>query len=284
MDSTLQLADGRRVGFATYGSPGGIPVIWCHGGPGSRMDPVHRDAEAAEADLLIIGIDRPGYGMSTPLPGRTIADWIPDALAVVDELGVDKFLAVGESTGGAYALALAALRPDRVLGVVACCSLTDMRSEESRSTMSREHCRSVWDAPDRQSALAAAVDAHGEGGSKMTGGGMSDALAPSDVALFRDPVWLQQARDVFPEMFAQGLEGYTDDRLADGGGWVTFDVAAITCPVTVLHGEMDKMCNVVNAHYTAGIVPNAHLALHKDLGHFSIETKLIAAISEMLAR
>jgi len=284
MDSTIKLPDGRTVGFATYGSPDGIPVIWCHGGPGSRLDPVHRDAEAAKADLLLIGIDRPGYGMSTPLPGRTIADWIPDALAVVKELGVDRFLAVGESTGGAYALALAALVPERVLGVVACCSLTDMRSEEARSTMSREHCQTVWDAPDRRSALAAAIDAHGEGGSKMTSGGMSEALAPSDVVLFRDPVWLQEARSVFPEMFAQGLVGYTDDRLADGGGWVAFDVTAITCPVTVLHGEMDQMCNVVNAHHTAEIVPNAHLALYKDLGHFSIEIKLIAAISELLAR
>jgi len=76
----------------------------------------------------------------------------------------------------------------------------------------------------------------------MKGGGMSEALAPSDAALFRDPVWMQETMALFPVMFAQGLEGYTDDRLADGGGWVTFDVTTITCPVTILHGEMDRMC------------------------------------------
>jgi pimeloyl-ACP methyl ester carboxylesterase len=38
-------------------------------------------------------------------------------------------------------------------------------------------------------------------------------------------------------MFTHGLQGYTDDRLADGAGWVTFDVRSIRCPVTVLHGE-----------------------------------------------
>ncbi len=284
MNSTIELADGRTVGFATYGSPRGTPVIWCHGGPGSRMDPVHREAEATAADLLLIGIDRPGYGASTPLPGRTIADWIPDALAVVDELGVDEFLTAGESTGGAYALALAALVPDRVLGVVPCCAMTDMRYEEARSTMSRPHCHAVWDAPDRPSALAAAIDAHGEGGSKMRGGGMKEALAPSDMALFNDPVWQQQTEAVFREMFAQGLIGYTDDRLADGGGWVAFDVTAITCPVTVLHGAMDKMCNVVNAHHTVEIVPNARLVVYEHLGHFSIENQLIATLSELLHR
>jgi pimeloyl-ACP methyl ester carboxylesterase len=246
------------------------------------MDPVHRDREAARAGLMLVGIDRPGYGTSTPLPGRTIADWIPDALAVVDELGMDRFLAIGESTGGAYALALAALVPDRSLGVVACCSLTDMRCEEARSTMSHPHCHALWDAPDRRSALSAAVDAHGVGGSKMTADGLRDALAPSDVALFRDPVWAQEAKAGFPAMFAQGLVGYTDDRLADGGGWVTFDVRSIVCPVTVLHGKKDRMCDVINAHHTAEIVPEARLALYEELGHFSIETRLIPAIQDLL--
>ena len=89
MDDVIELTDGRTVGFATFGSPDGVPVIWCHGGPGSRLDPVHRDLEAARAGLLLVGIDRPGYGVSTPLPGRTIADWIPDAMAVADELGLE---------------------------------------------------------------------------------------------------------------------------------------------------------------------------------------------------
>ncbi len=186
------------------------------------MEPARLGDEAAEAGLLLIGIDRPGYGMSTPCPGRTIAGWVPDALAVADELGTTKLVAVGESTGGAYALALAALVPDRVLGVVACCAMTDMRWEGARCTMSRPHCHAVWDAPD--------------------------------------------------------------DRLADGGGRVTFDVTTITCPVTVLHGEMDNMCNVVNARHTAEIVPNARLVLYDDLGHFSIVTNLIPTISDLLTR
>jgi pimeloyl-ACP methyl ester carboxylesterase len=148
--------------------------------------------------------------------------------------------------------------------------------------MSVPHCHAVWDAPDRQSALAA-TDAHGEGGSKMRGGGISEALAPSDELLFHDRKWMQKTMAIFPETFAQGLEGYTDDRLADGVGWVTFDVAAITSPVTILHGGRDRMCSPVNAFHTAEIVPNARLDLYEDLGHFSIETKLITTIRDLLA-
>src|SRR6185437_6876008 len=113
-DQTIELAGGRTVGFADYGSPGATAVLWCHGGPGSRLEPAYLRRVASEAGLRIIGIDRPGYGLSTPQPGRTIAGWVPEALAVADHLGIGPFAAVGISTGGAYALALAALAPERV--------------------------------------------------------------------------------------------------------------------------------------------------------------------------
>jgi pimeloyl-ACP methyl ester carboxylesterase len=67
-------------------------------------------------------MDRLGYSLSTPQPARTITGWVPDALAVAGHLGIELFVTVGTSIGGAYALALAALARERVLGVVACCS------------------------------------------------------------------------------------------------------------------------------------------------------------------
>jgi pimeloyl-ACP methyl ester carboxylesterase len=281
-DQTIRLASGRTVGFADYGIADATAVLWCHGGPGSRLEPAYLRREATKAGLRIIGIDRPGYGLSPPQPGRTIAGWVPEALAVADHLGVGQFAAVGISTGGAYALALAAVAPERVLGVVACCSMTDTRWPEGRATMSRPHTHAVWEAPGRAAALAAATDAHGEGGSKMRGGGMAAALAPSDVALFRDPEWMKEVTAEFPAMFAHGLEGYTDDRLADGAGWVTFDVTSIQCPVTVLHGGSDRMVDVIHARHTAELVPGAELVIVDDLGHFSIVTQVVPAIVGLL--
>ena len=94
-DQTIGLASGRTVGFADYGIPGATAVLWCHGGPGSRLEPAYLRRVASEAGLRIIGIDRPGYGLSTPQPGRTIAGWVPEALAVADHLGIGPFAAVG---------------------------------------------------------------------------------------------------------------------------------------------------------------------------------------------
>jgi pimeloyl-ACP methyl ester carboxylesterase len=77
-------------------------------------------------------------------------------LPVAEHLSIHRFVTVDTSTGGAYALAVAALAPERILGVVACCSMTDMRWQPALATMSRPHAHAVSDAPDRESACARA--------------------------------------------------------------------------------------------------------------------------------
>ncbi len=79
-------------------------------------------------------------------------------------------------------------------------------------------------------------------------------------------------------MFAQGLEGYTDDRLAEGAGWVSFDAASITCPVTVLHDGSDRMVDVLHARHTAAIIPHARLRVFDEGGHFSILTQVVPTV------
>jgi pimeloyl-ACP methyl ester carboxylesterase len=283
-DQTIRLASGRTVGFADLGRADDTAVIWCHGGPGSRLEPAYLAPSARQAGLRIVGIDRPGYGLSSAEPGRSIGGWVPEALAVADHLGIDRFVTVGISTGGAFALAVAALAPERVLGVVPCCSMTDMRWQPARATVSGPHAHAVWDAPDRESAMAAAVESHGIDGSKIIESAQGPPLPPSDLAMLVDHPWGRHWMAAVPAMFAQGLAGYTDDRLADGPGWVTFGVTDITCPVIVLHGAADVIADPVHARHTTAIVPGAELRIVDGLGHFSIQDQLIPAIIDVLAR
>ncbi|HTH06599.1 MAG TPA: alpha/beta hydrolase [Ilumatobacteraceae bacterium] len=284
MNGAVKLHDGRSVGIAEFGAADGDAVLWCHGGPGSRLEPAWLDDEARAAGLRVIGIDRPGYGDSPPAPGRTIVDGARDLLAVADHLGLDRFATVGVSTGGAYSLATAAVAPDRVSAVVACCSMTDMSYGPARSTMSPAHALDVWDAPDRDAAIVAATAAHGPHGEKLQGSdGVRTIICAEDRALFADAHWMGHAMAAFPAMFRWGLEGYADDRIADGAGWIDFDVNAIRCPVTVLHGTLDAMCQPVHAEHTASIVPNARLRMMEGHGHFSIEAFVIPTLKELLA-
>jgi pimeloyl-ACP methyl ester carboxylesterase len=233
----------------------------------------------------VIGIDLPGYGKSTPRPGRSIADWVPDALAVLDSRGVERCAVVGVSTGGAYALALAALAPERVSGVVACCALSDMRWAEGKAMMATEGTGDVWSAPDRDTAVRRIAAMFGEDGSGMlsraSGGENAPGLPPADQALLADPAFLEGFLAGFPAMFAHGVQGYVDDRLADGVGWGSFDVARVRCPVVVLHGGADTIVPVAHARYTASLVPGAKLRIHDELGHFSIAARVPAALAEL---
>src|SRR5215203_713447 len=285
MDRKLSTAGGRRLGIAELGDPDGTPVLWCHGGPGSRLEPLWLDDPAARAGVRLIGVDRPGYGMSDPLPGRSTSDGVTDMIVVADALSIDRFATVGCSTGGTYALAAAAIEAERVLAVVACCSMTDMSWQPARATMSPPHAHAVWDAPDRDAAIAAAVAAHGESGSKMLHGGMATALGGLDNDTFADRAdraWMKAAMTGFLQMFTHGLQGYVDDRTADGDGWVDFDVTRIECTVCVLHGTADRIVDVVHAQHTADIVPSADLVMVEGHGHFSIEGLVITELERLL--
>jgi pimeloyl-ACP methyl ester carboxylesterase len=279
-DSTITMTDGRTVGFADHGSPSDTAVVWCHGGPGSRLEPGFVGDAAPRAGLRLIGIDRPGYGRSTPQPGRTIAGWVPDALAVLDHLGIDQCAAVGVSTGGAYALALAACST-RVIGVVPCCAVSDMAWPEGKAM--NVCCHPAWSARDRHEAFAIAREIYGEHGDKFLPPNDPMADAP-DRALFATPEFLAWWVSYVPDMFASGVTGCVDDRLADGDGWGTFDVTRIACPVTVLHGSDDGLMPVANAYHTAAIVPGATIRIVENAGHLSVIPSVVDVMSELLKK
>lgn len=282
VDRVIQTTTGRRIGIAEYGDPNGAPVLWCHGGPGSRLEPSWLSDSALAGGLRIIGVDRPGYGLSDPRPGRSILDVVDDVYEVVYQLSLDRFATVGVSTGGTYALAVAAAAPARAWGVILAGAMTDMAYEPARETMSRPHAHDVWNAPDRAAALAAAVAAHGENGEKMTDGNLYAALPPADQAMLRDAEWARHARAGLRSWFAHGLEGYTDDRIADGNGWSGFDVSRITCPVVILQGTDDIMTRPIHGRHTASIVPTATLRLLQGHGHFSVESLIVSELATLL--
>lgn len=271
MEGTITLPDGRTLGYADFAPDAPNAVLWCHGGPGSRREPKIAGEQAAALGLRIIGMDRPGYGLSTPRPGRSIEACVPDVLAVADHLGLDQFHVVGVSTGGAYALATAAIAPTRVSGVVVCCGLTDMRDAEARASMTGEGAiANIWNSTTRDEALDFAREQFGDDGSNMLSAAGDNQLAEADMAMFADPTFLAGMMEALPPMFAFGVEGYADDRLADGPGWGGFDVKSITCPVVVAHGTADTVCPPINGETTARLVPGAELRWFEGDGHFSV--------------
>ena len=117
----LKLSDGRTLHAYDTGADdadGRLAVFWHHGSPNIGAPPEPLFAAAEELGIRWVSYDRPGYGGSTPRPGRDVASAAADAAAVADALGIDRFAVMGHSSGGSHALACAALLPKRVVGVV----------------------------------------------------------------------------------------------------------------------------------------------------------------------
>jgi len=286
IDHQIQSADNRNISFADYGPASGLAVLCCHGGPGSRLEPRRISEQAAAAGFRLIGIDRPGYGKSTPLPGRSICDWTQDAIAVADHLMLDQFLMVGVSTGGSYALATAAVAPSRVLGVLVCCGMTDIAWANDVDDAKMVGAQPIWNAPDRDAAIAVAIEQFGERGDKVM---VPDAdappvLSPADMAVVMDPAYAEG--DPTNERFAQGVLGYADDRIADGPrhGWSSFEIDKVVCPVIVIHGEQDWIVPVAQAHHTAAILRDAELRTFAEHGHLSVGAESVSSLIDLRAR
>lgn len=110
----LQLKDGRHLAYQCWGYPKGRPLYFFHGFPGSRFQAALVNKEALAAGVCLVAADRPGFGRSTPAPGRQIIDWPGDVEQLADHLGHTRFGVIGVSCGGPYALACALRLGDRL--------------------------------------------------------------------------------------------------------------------------------------------------------------------------
>jgi pimeloyl-ACP methyl ester carboxylesterase len=76
-------------------------------------------ADNVAGRLRLIAPDARGHGESgRPADGYAPADFAADALAVLDQLGIDRAVVVGHSMGGLHSINLAARHPERVRALV----------------------------------------------------------------------------------------------------------------------------------------------------------------------
>lgn len=114
-DFAVRLSSGRNLEVSEAGDPAGLPIFVLYGTPCSRLFYPQHAADAERRHIRLISYSRPGYGNSTPLPGRRMIDDAADVSAIADSLGLDRFAIWGHSGGGAPALACAAALPRRVV-------------------------------------------------------------------------------------------------------------------------------------------------------------------------
>ncbi len=81
----------------------------------------------------VLAFDHRGHGLGIPTRRFQFSDCADDVLAVADALGIDRFVCVGYSMGGAIAQLAASAAPDRIAGLVLGATSTSFRGRGLRA-------------------------------------------------------------------------------------------------------------------------------------------------------
>jgi pimeloyl-ACP methyl ester carboxylesterase len=269
--------DGRTLRVHDAGAADG-PVLVAHHGTPSAGNRYRTEIDSAERlGLRLVAYDRPGYGGSTPAPGRRVAGAAGDVAAILDALGVERFATYGWSGGGPHALACAALLPDRCAAVATLAGVgpADAPDLDFVAGMGEGNIEEFGVAARGREPLEALCRAEAEAmtaaGPEDLASAMAEHLTPVDAAALTGDVAAFLHGSVV-DALRPGVDGWVDDDLAFLAPW-GFGVGDVRAPVLVLQGDQDLMVphahsDWLRAHLAAaegGVLPGeGHITLFAD--------------------
>lgn len=282
----LTLSDGRTLAVHEGGDPAGAAIFVHHGTPGCGLLRTSWTESAAERGVRLIGFDRAGYGGSTPLAGRAVAQAAADTAALADALGIDRFATWGISGGGPHALACAALCGDRVVAAASLAGIApwgadgldwlagmgEANLEEFDLALTGEEVLRPALEEGRAEMLAAPPEAFLESVASLVGD--ADRVAAAGPL----GAWLYETMAVgMPETAG----GWVDDDLAFTAGW-GFDAGALDRPVLVVHGAGDRFVPIAHGHWLAERIPGAEAWFDDENGHLTLYEGRVLEVHDWL--
>lgn len=288
----LKLDDVHSMYWEQSGHPGGLPVLFLHGGPGAGATAVHRRFFDPSSYRVVI-FDQRGAGRSTPrgsLENNTTAHLIDDIEALREHLGIDSFLLFGGSWGSTLALAYAEAHPDRCLGLVlrgiflgrpreidwflygirtvfpeAWRDFTSVLPEAERTDILTAFHRRLLD-PDPRVHLPAA-----RAWSRYEGACSTLMPSPETVAAFGEEDMAFALARIETHYFVNG-NFMSDNQLLD-------NLAAVRhLPCTIIQGRYDMICPIATADELHRAWPGSRMTIVPDAGHSAMDAGVRAAL------
>jgi pimeloyl-ACP methyl ester carboxylesterase len=280
------MQDGREIRIDEAGQPDGVPVLVHNGTPGSRLLFAPWIADAQARGIRLIGYDRPGYGGSTPHPGRTVASAAADVAAIAGALGVRRLLTWGTSGGGPHALACAALLPDLVAAAAVVGSPAPYTADglDWFAGMGEDNIAEFGAALQGRAALepfletATAAMLSADPASIMQA--LRSLLSPVDAAVLADD-FAAFLQDGFREGVERRRDGWVDDDLAFTRPW-GFEPSQIRVPVLLMHGEHDRFVPFSHGQWLAGRIDPVDARLSAGDGHLTLVVDRIPEVHAWL--
>jgi len=262
-------ANGLKIAYETFGSADKPPVLLIMG-LGTQMIawPDEMCEQIADRGFHVIRYDNRDIGLSTHLddlpapslrdmllrrkPPYKVSDMALDAVALMDELGIDSAHVVGASMGGFIAQTVAGKHPDRVRSLTLIMTSTGSRLVGYPRPNLIRHLLARRAVTDRAGAEQAVLDTFRLIGSKGF---------------------------AFDETYLRELAGRSFERSLDRRGYVRQLAASmaqpnrtkflrdIKVPTVVMHGLDDPLVNVSGGLALAKHIRGAEFIGFKGMGH-----------------
>ena len=257
------------------------------GTPGSRFSVRADTTPWQERDLRLITTERPGFGASTPLPGRAFHEHSDDLAAILDDLGIDRLHVFGGSGAAPHILSFCSQHPDRVIAATIVSGAAPIEDHEEDQLIELNATgRRLIRAGDHEGGRALLT--------RVRDAIMEDPLAamrsvmesapPGDREILADPVFQGALRTATLEAVRQGIDGWYDEGLAIEESYDSIDLAAIGCSISWFHTRDDRNTPLSAAERLVARLPTARLEVWDDGGHLAPYHRERELLDELLAR
>lgn len=274
---SVRVPDGRSIAVEEYGDPAGPIVLYFHGWPACRLEA----GLIPDLPVRLLALDRPGYGRSSPHPGRSLLDWANDVAYVTERLGIDRFHVVGLSGGGPYATACAHALPNRVLSLSLVSPVPPPELVPHRAA-GVGHLFRLGRHPRLAHRLFSVARPLLRRRIITPRTVVGSGLPESDLAVL-DPAMLAALGLVWREGFRRSIQGALSDAQVYARPW-GFDVSEIKVPSSLWFGGRDSLIPEAALAPFAAIPGIAWHRLPED-GHYSLALRHAGAIlTELTSR
>ena len=243
-------AAGVQTNYHDVGT--GAPVLLIHGsGPGvSAWANWRLTIPDLAKQYRVIAPDMAGFGFSERQPDAVynMDNWVAQAVGLLDALGIDKASVVGNSFGGALALALAIRHPERVHKLVLMGSvgvpfaITDGLDRVWGYEPSLENMKGLLDIFAYSRAL------------------VTDELAELRYQASIRPGFQESFASMFPAPRQQWVDAMTSQAQ---------DIRALPHHTLIVHGRDDKVIPLQNAYDLVGLIDRSELHVFGQCGHWT---------------
>lgn len=271
MEHRIRLADERILACLALGEPAGLPVLYFHGCPGSRLEARIVARVAAHLNIRLLAPDRPGLGASTFQAARTIRAWGADMRQLADHFALERFAVMGVSGGGPYALSCAAGMPERVGRVALVGAVSPVTRRELIADMPAIQRVALTTGLRRPFLARIAVDLAARMIRRHPELLLAQMLArtgSADSALLADPHYRALMLSSTVEALQQGGRGVAHELCLLARPW-DIELERILTPVAIWQGLADTIVPVVMARDLASVLANSELHCLPQEGHLS---------------